>query len=125
MGKTNDDNLSKPLSRTSRLIGPEDLRPGQYVTVAEHTYQLLYTPDEYGCAGGVATEPRIARVVGWAEGAGWPLRVVEVCLPYAFAVNAQGTHVALDLRRHRLSRLSGAYGRAAFDAIKKAAASKT
>ncbi len=116
MGK-NHDMTKKP----SRLIGPEDLKVGQYVTVAETTWQLLCPSEDVPCAGGpgVGVEPRLAHVTGWADGAGWPLRVIGVCLPFAFAQTATGDHVSLDLRRHRLSRLSRAYGDAVFGALKK------
>jgi hypothetical protein len=109
------------LSKASRLIGPEDVRAGQYVTIAEKTWQILCIPDD-ACAAATA-EPRIGHVSGWPDEAGWPLRVVKVCLPYVFAETAAGGHVAVDLRCHRLSRLSKSYGRAVFEATRKPAAS--
>src|SRR5687768_13628359 len=117
MSKTQDK-----LSKHSRLIGPEDLRAGHYVTIAEMTWQLVVK--EEPCAG-PAIEPRIATVTGWPDGSGWPLRVISVCLPYAIAETSMGKHVALDLRRHRLSRLSKSYGEGVFAALKKPAANAT
>ena len=102
--------------KPARLIGPEDVRPGLYVTVAETTWQVLYVPEESGIG---APEARIARVSGWDGDAGWPLRVVSVSLPYVLAIDRDGDHVAVDLRRSRLARLSKAYGQAAFAALKK------
>ncbi len=113
--------MGKPqekLQKASRLIGPEDVRPGQYVTVSEKTWQILCMPE---ACGGIAEEPWVAHVSGWPDGAGWPLRVVRVCLPYVLAVNAAGEHVTVDLRCHRLSRLSKAYGKAVFEAVGKPA----
>ena len=104
------------LSKASRLIGPEDVRAGQYVTLAEKTWQILCIPDD--CSA-VAAEPRIAHVSGLPEEAGWPLRVLKVCLPYVFVENASGGHGMVDLRCHRLSRLSKSYGRAVFEATRK------
>lgn len=118
MGKSRDK-----LSKASRLIGPEDVRAGQYVTIAEMTWQVLCVPDD--ACGPLAEEPRILHVTGWPEGAGWPLRIVKVCIPYVFAETVAGAHVTLDLRRHRLSRLSKSYGKAVFEAHKKPAAGPT
>lgn len=103
------------LSKPSRLIGPEDVRPGQFVTIAEATWQILCVP--FDCDS--FSEPRVRHVTGWPESSGWPLRIERVCLPYAFAETVSGAHVVIDLRRHRLSKLSKSYGRAVFEAHKK------
>jgi hypothetical protein len=105
--------LKEKLSKASRLIGPEDVRAGQFVTISEWTWQVLCED----CTG--EDQPRIAHVSGWPEGSGWPLRVEKVCLPFVFAQTVTGTHVTVDLRRARLSRLSKSYGRAVFEAHKK------
>jgi hypothetical protein len=104
------------LSRASRLIGPEDVRPGEFVTIAETTWQYVCLP----CDDSFASEARICHVTGWPEASGWPLKILKVCLPYAFAETTSGTHVTLDLRRHRLSRLRKSYGREVFETNRKA-----
>ena len=111
----------KKLSKASRLIGPEDVRAGQYVTIAETTWQFACIPD---ACDSFAGEARIVHVSGWPEASGWPLKILKVCLPYAFAETASGAHVTLDVRRHRLSRLHKSYGRAVFEACRKANATK-
>ncbi len=103
-------------SKPARLIGPEDVRPGLYVTVAETTWQVLCVPEEAGIG---APEPRIARVSGWDADAGRPLRVVSVSLPYVLVIDRDGDYEAVDLRRSRLARLGKAYGNAAFAALRK------
>ena len=40
-----------------------------------------------------------------------PLRVIEACLPFVTALQADGTVVTLDVRRRELARLDDAYAR--------------
>lgn len=109
------------LPKASRLIGPEDVRPGQFVAIAETTWQYVCLPCDYS----VATEARVVHVTGWPEGSGWPLKILKVCLPYAFAETASGAPVTIDLRRHRLARLRKSYGCAVFETYRKATSRAT
>ena len=106
----------------SSLIGPEDVEVGMFVTLSETTHQFMPLDEMVGGngsgpSGGAAArtlEPMQITMI--APGAGWPLRVVDVCLPFVFLVNAKGEHSAADLRRHRLAKLSARYGRITFAA---------
>lgn len=101
-----------PKIQSSRLIGPEDVKPGQFVTVAEVTEQYVYLPAE-ACVGG-NVEPRVAAVTLRSAAAGWPFRVEQVSLPYVLVIAPDGERYAADLRRHRLARVRKRYGKAAF-----------
>ncbi|MEL7238399.1 MAG: hypothetical protein AAGK78_06015, partial [Planctomycetota bacterium] len=104
------------LTEPSRLIGPEDVAAGQYVTVVETDHQATWIGDAPSGGGEqVWQEHYTARSCA----AGWPYKVVTVSLPYVFAKDTDGEPVVMDLRRHRLARLSDAYGKAAFAATKK------
>lgn len=95
---------------SSRLVGPEDLKRGQYVTIAFATQQLAPLPCDFGCDD----EVEAVRMTIMPASAGWPFRVVEVCRPFVWVEDRDGDVFGLDLRRHRLARLSDRYGKAAF-----------
>ena len=38
-----------------------------------------------------------------------PMKVVEVCLPFVLVERATGRHRTLDVRRHKLARVSDRY----------------
>lgn len=97
--------------KPSRLIGPEDIRVGQYVTCAHQTYELVPSPCDVP-TGDRHVEPHYVTVT--APDAGEALRVEAVCLPYVLVRTMHGRIDAVDLRQVRLARLSKAYGRAAF-----------
>ena len=101
----------------SRTLAPEDIRPGQYVSV-------LHVVDEYlpfGCLDG-ETWRRIepVRVVWLPSSRGLPMLVIDVCLPFVLVKNSNGDCRTLDVRRHRLARISAAFGRTAFERAKAA-----
>ncbi len=99
--------------KSSRSIGPEDIKAGDYVTIAHTTYELV--PDECGSFQR-ELEPRRITIMSWE--AGKPLKVVDVCLPFVLAKDPKGTHVTIDLRRHQLARLDDAFGKKAYKAIR-------
>ncbi len=92
----------------SRLIGPEDIRPGIWVTVSETTYRGPAEERPYD-GGSIAT-------VTWTTlscMAGVPYKVRAVALPFVYVTDAAGGVETLDLRRERLARLPSNYGRLA------------
>lgn len=99
--------------KTTRKVAPEDMRPGDYVTVAHETAEFIFCLDEWR----KQVEP--TRVTFMPDCAGQPLRVVSVCLPYVLVRTPERKHETLDLRRHHLVRLSRAYGKQAFDRLGK------
>lgn len=95
----------------SRLIGPEDVAAGDFVTVSHETLEVVPWGEIGGCDGGGV---KAVRVEVLSERAGRALKVVAVCRPWVLVEEAWGECCALDLRSVRLARLSGAYGKAAF-----------
>lgn len=97
---------------TSRAVAPEDLRVGDYVTVAHRTYQLVpldpFTP-------GDVLQPQSIRLI--PDEAGECYRVAAVCLPFVLTRSAGGGHPTLDVRRMTLRRLDKRFGKAAFAAL--------
>ncbi len=100
------DTKTKP----SRVIGPEDVRCGDYVTVTHTLYEYIQDP----CSSTPGHEIPIARVTVMSDDAGKAKKIVEVCLPFVLVKDATGKLDSLDLRRHRIARLTKAYGRRAF-----------
>lgn len=109
--KTKDKDTTPHSFTPSRLIGPEDLAVGQYVTIAEET-------DEYVVRSDADVSPTlfVQSVTTMAGYAGWPSRIKAVSLPYVFVKRASGSLAVFDLRRHRLALLAPEFGKAVFKA---------
>ena len=101
--------------KLSKQLAPEDVRSGQFVCV-------LYIIDEtipFSCDADSSwrrTEPLRYRLLPWRGVR--PMRVIDVCLPYVLVKRADGYHQTLDLRQHRLARVSERFGRLAFKRAK-------
>jgi hypothetical protein len=102
---------------TAKVLAPEDVRAGDYVTLLHVVYEL---PSFFWC-GGVGTirpdEP--VRIPFVPDNGGVPLRVRSVCLPFILVKAPSGQQRNLDVRRYRLARLDRAHARAAWKARKK------
>ena len=94
----------------SRLIGPEDISRGDYVTVSHEIQEYVPWFSDDFWRGNVDAK----RVSTVAERSGRPLRVVGVCQPFVLVQDVRGRHGTVDLRRQRLARLSQAFGEEAF-----------
>lgn len=105
--------------KPSRLIGPEDVRPGIFVTVSHETFQFI--PNENGGLDGGHIEPAHVTVIPCD--AGQPLLVKNVCLPFVLVTDPKGSCYSLDLRRARLARLSTGFGKEAFTRMSNVSAS--
>ena len=104
----------KTQTKPSRVIGPEDVRRGDYVTVTHATYEFL--PD--GCTNTSDKEVSPVRVTAMHHEAGRPYKVVSVCLPFVLVQDACNKLDTMDLRRHRIARVSRKYGKQTFKAMK-------
>ncbi|QNN21693.1 hypothetical protein HED60_05230 [Planctomycetales bacterium ZRK34] len=100
--------------KPTRLIGPEDIKVGQYVTVAHETVELLRYDNS------VPTQPVLETMSVQVRhcGAGWPMKVAAVSQPYVLVTDPRGRSFSVDLRRYRLARLPRKFGKAAFARIK-------
>ncbi|MFH1746191.1 MAG: hypothetical protein ABIG44_04020 [Planctomycetota bacterium] len=99
----------------SRALAPEEIRPGYYVAV-------LYVIGEYfSCAaledaGWRNVEPVRVRMLPWY--AEHPMKVIEVCLPFVLVKEADGDYRTLDVRKHRLARVTRRFGRKASERVR-------
>jgi hypothetical protein len=98
----------------SRPLAPEDIRPGDYVSLLHVTTEFV----PFFCAEDLQfrrIEPvRITCMPRSIE----PMEVVEVCLPFVLVRRPDDRHETLDVRRHQLARLSERFGKKAFKRIK-------
>ena len=97
----------------SRVIGPEDVKPDQFVTITHVTHEFV--AEACTSLGRSVVEP--SRVTFMSECAGRPLKVVDVCLPFVLVKDPMGTHFPVDLRKYQIALLSDAFGKKAFKKI--------
>lgn len=101
----------------ARPLAPEDIRPGFYVA-------LLHVIGEH-LSWAALDEPSWRRLepvrVQWLP-PHWlgrhPMKVIEVCLPYVLVKEADGDYQTLDVRRHRLARVTRKLGQTAFERVR-------
>ena len=110
-------------NEAARSLAPEDLRAGEYVSL---DYEIIEFPSFFWCGDAQVLPPSEPVRMPWQTAdCGQPLKVKAVCLPYVFVKKHSGEHRTLDVRRHRLLRLSSNYARAVWKALNKQATSKT
>ncbi len=96
----------------TRLIAPEDVLPGMYVTVLLEEREACLAPSSHSDAE--SREVTVSRYAYRPADAGVPRHVVGVCLPFVLTVRPEGTHETLNVRCQRLARLTDRYGGEAF-----------
>lgn len=104
----------------SRLIGPEDLKVGMYVTVSQVNQEAVWLTDDP--SGGERVEREMYESFPWCT---YVYRIRAVSLPYALAVDHEGDVATLDLRRHRLARVAKSFGKLTFRLQRLAEQSKS
>lgn len=92
----------------ARALAPEDVRRGLYVAVLAEVWQFVLVP----CDSALSHRPAVHDVAlrPWLD-AVEPLKVVDVCMPFAAARRPDRTTTVLDLRRLRLARLDDGFAR--------------
>jgi hypothetical protein len=112
------EDTNRVASRLARTLAPEDIRPGDFVTLLSVTYEV----PSYFWDADATTLPRDepVRIRCMPETGGVPLRVKSVCLPFVLVKSPRGEHGAVDVRKCRLARLDRKYASDAWKAYKKA-----
>jgi hypothetical protein len=105
----------------SKLLPPEDVRPGDFITLLRETCEFLNL--WAACDPLMKREPML-RAEFTAKDAGVPLRVVAVCLPFVLVEDVSQTHRTLDLRRQVVARLDENYARKAMKRLGRARAER-
>lgn len=94
-----------------RTLGPEDLRPGMFVTVISETHEV-FPPPVFDVPPGQPVRPFRVTCIRCADGE--PRLVLTVCLPFVQVEMPSGALATLDVRRHMLVTVSEDFGLEAF-----------
>jgi hypothetical protein len=106
----------------ARSLAAEDLRRGDFVSVLHEVVEL---PSYFwSCDSHVLPPAETVKVPIWPADGGTPLKVKQICLPFVFVKLPCGKHRTLDVRRHRLVKLSEAYARTVWKTMNKAATTR-
>jgi hypothetical protein len=110
-------NLLEHDSALAKSLAPEEVRVGDFVAVLHVTYEL---PSFYWCAESFRIpydQPvRLQLLPSDTES---PLKVRSICLPFVLVKSSDGSHRTLDMRRHRLARLSRRFAKMVWKVAKK------
>jgi hypothetical protein len=101
----------------SRSLAAEDLRCGDFVSIL---YEVVEFPSFWwSCDPQLMPPSEPVRLQCHSSDGGTPLKVKAICLPFVFVKKPCGQHRTLDVRQHRLVRLSPDYARPVWKAMSK------
>ena len=107
----------------SRSLAAEDLKRGDFVAILQ---EIVEWPSFFwNCDAQLLPPDQPVRLVCRNADGGTPLKVKAICLPFVFVKKPCGQHQTLDVRQHRLVRLSDEYAQAVWKASKRSAERKT
>ena len=107
----------------SRSLAAEDLKCGEFVGILYETVE--YPSFWWSCDPQVLSPSEPVRMHCHTTDCGIPLKVKAICLPFVFVKKPCGEHRTLDLRQHRLVRLSREYARTVWKVMSKRTAPAT
>jgi hypothetical protein len=102
--------------KISTALAPEDVKVGDYVGIL---HVITEFPRAFLCGDQTWESPSELVRWQWMAPPGEPMKVVEVSLPFVLVRQADGKHRTLDMRRHRLARVSERFGRKAFKRFRR------
>ncbi|MGE3180441.1 MAG: hypothetical protein AB7N71_02345 [Phycisphaerae bacterium] len=103
-------------TRIAKTLAPEDLQPGQYITVLHETRQIAPF-------GAIFADQPVVTTLEPLTLTTWPcdaeiLRVIEVCLPLVLVRTYKNEHRMLDVRAVQLARLRKSFAKAAIQRLR-------
>ena len=106
----------------SRSLAAEDLKCGDFVGIL---HEIVEWPSFFwSCDSQLLPPDQFVRLACRASDGGTPLKVKAICLPFVFVKKPCGQHRILDVRQHRLVRLSSEYAEPVWKALRKAHAKR-
>jgi hypothetical protein len=109
-------------TNVSRSLAAEDLRCGDFVAIL---HEIVEWPSFFwSCDGQVLPPDELVRLQCRVTDGGIPLKVKAICLPFVFVKKPCGQHRILDVRQHRLVRLSSDYSEPVWKAMGKRATTR-
>ncbi|MCG8511391.1 MAG: hypothetical protein MI741_19425 [Rhodospirillales bacterium] len=103
-----------------RPVAPEDVAVGDHVVVTETTFQFIGPCEAWSASRDV--EPYRVRIMPFD--AGWPYRVIAVCVPFVMVEDIDGDISHLDLRRQNVAKVPPSYTKAVIKRRKQLAKKK-
>jgi hypothetical protein len=101
----------------SKSLAAEDLRCGDFVSILHEVFE--YPSFFWHCDPHVHPPGEPVRLVCRSDDGGTPLKVKAICLPFVFVKTPGGKHRTLDVRQHRLVRLTAEYAQPVWKALGK------
>jgi hypothetical protein len=101
----------------AKSLAAEDLRCGDFVSILFET--LEFPSFWWGCDPQLVSPSEPVRLQCHSGDGGTPLKIKAICLPFVFVKKPCGEHCTLDVRRHRLARLSLHYARRVWKVMAK------
>jgi hypothetical protein len=103
----------------SRSLAAEDLACGDFVAIL---HEIVEWPSFFWhCDGQLLPPDEPVRLQCRVADGGTPLKVKAISLPFVFVKEPCGQHKILDVRQHRLVRLSSEYSKPVWKALEKQA----
>jgi hypothetical protein len=118
--KTEETTCDTPIARS---LAAEDLKRGDFVSILHETVE--YPSFWWGCDPQLWPPSEPVRMHCRTSDCGLPLKVKAICLPFVFVKKPCGEHRMLDIRQHRLVRLSAAYARHVWKTLSRRARATT
>jgi hypothetical protein len=94
---------SHPQPTLAETVQAEDLACGDYVALLSETVE--FPSFFWDCCGAALSPHELVRLKIVPAGAGIPLKVLAICLPFVYAKTPSGTIQIIDLRKAQLIRL--------------------
>lgn len=105
-----------------RSLAGEDLRCGDFVAIL---HEIVEWPSFFWtCDPQLLPPDELVRLTCRSSDGGTPLKVKAISPPFVFVKKPCGQHLTLDVRQHRLARLSPEYARIAWKTLSKRAAGR-
>jgi hypothetical protein len=111
---------TRAATSVSRPLAAEDLKCGDFVGILSETVE--WPSFFWSCDGHLLPPDHPVRLTCKSSAGGTPLKVKAISLPFVFVKQPGGQHQTLDVRRHKLVRLSPKYARQAWKALSKQSA---
>jgi hypothetical protein len=106
----------------ARSLAPEDLSCGDFVAIL---HEIVEWPSFFwSCDAQLLPPDELVRLTVRSSEGGTPLKVKAICLPFVFVKKPCGTHQTLDVRQHRLVRLTPEYAGVVWKSMSKPAAKR-
>ena len=97
-------------------VAGEDIHCGDFVTLHSATFEV----PSYLWDHSLLPPSELVRLKMIPDGAGTPLKVFAICLPFVYAKDTSGAIKTLDLRREQVVRLQEGCAQQVWDELKSA-----